>query len=264
MNIEKVKLIIQYALMIASQEDEYHERQLGPIHFIKYVYISDLEYAKFNDGKTFTEAPWIFYNFGPWSNEVNTLIPIALNEIGAVERNMESNFSESDYIRWTLDGQETTQSDSIGVTLPDIIKRALKKYVHKYKNETATLLQFVYITLPMLNATPGESLDFSCATKSKHKAQIEQKSIEREFMPFLEKLSLSEKNLFQAKMDSLKSKFQEKIKKKKIIYTPKYDKVYEEGIEWLDDLAGERFPASAIDVEIDASLWKSKARKENE
>ena len=54
MKSSKIDLLIQYAILIAGQEDEYLDRQLGPIHLIKYVYLADLAYAERNCGKTFT------------------------------------------------------------------------------------------------------------------------------------------------------------------------------------------------------------------
>ncbi|MCK1859649.1 hypothetical protein MXE00_14905, partial [Legionella pneumophila] len=83
LNTENVDLIIQYSILAAGDEDEYLDRQLGPIHIIKYVYLADLYYAKFNTGQTFTGADWSFYKFGPWSQEVNIRIEPALQAIHA-------------------------------------------------------------------------------------------------------------------------------------------------------------------------------------
>ena len=41
MKSSKIDLLIQYAILIAGQEDEYLDRQLGPIHLIKYVYLEE-------------------------------------------------------------------------------------------------------------------------------------------------------------------------------------------------------------------------------
>ena len=54
----RVDLLLQYALLVAGEEDEYIDRQLGPIHLIKYVYLADLAYARHNEGKTFTGIDW--------------------------------------------------------------------------------------------------------------------------------------------------------------------------------------------------------------
>jgi hypothetical protein len=41
MNINKVDLVLKYILATAGQED-YGNREVGPIHLIKYVYLADL------------------------------------------------------------------------------------------------------------------------------------------------------------------------------------------------------------------------------
>lgn len=78
MDSSKVDKIIQFALLVAGEEDDFRDRQLGPIHLIKYVYLADLAYAKHHDGETFTGAKWQFYKFGPWAQEVNQRIEPAL------------------------------------------------------------------------------------------------------------------------------------------------------------------------------------------
>ncbi len=50
----RVDLLLQYALLVAGEQDEFLDRQLGPIHLIKYVYLADLFHAKRNNGVTFT------------------------------------------------------------------------------------------------------------------------------------------------------------------------------------------------------------------
>ena len=41
MDTAKVDLLIQFALAVAAEEDALAERELGPIHLIKYVYLAD-------------------------------------------------------------------------------------------------------------------------------------------------------------------------------------------------------------------------------
>ena len=45
LNLENKGLVVQFALLTAGEEDQQHERQLGPIHLLKYVYLADLAYA---------------------------------------------------------------------------------------------------------------------------------------------------------------------------------------------------------------------------
>ena len=82
-NTGNVDLVIQYSLLAAGDEDDYIDRQLGPIHIIKYVYLADLVYAKHNNGQSFTGIDWQFYKFGPWSQAVHARIEPALKAIHA-------------------------------------------------------------------------------------------------------------------------------------------------------------------------------------
>lgn len=76
---DKIDLIIQFALLAAGDEDDFFDRQLGPIHLIKYVYLADLSFAKRNNGESFTGVDWEFYKFGPWSQQVNERVEPALS-----------------------------------------------------------------------------------------------------------------------------------------------------------------------------------------
>jgi hypothetical protein len=41
MDVKKVDLILKYILAAAGQED-FSNREVGPIHLVKYVYLADL------------------------------------------------------------------------------------------------------------------------------------------------------------------------------------------------------------------------------
>jgi hypothetical protein len=56
MDINKVDLLLKYILAAAGQED-YGNREVGPIHLIKYVYLADLAFAEKHEGETFTGNP---------------------------------------------------------------------------------------------------------------------------------------------------------------------------------------------------------------
>ena len=74
----RVDLLLQYTLLVSGEQDEFLDRQLGPIHLVKYVYLADLFHAKRNNGVTFTGIEWKFYKFGPWSQAVHERIELAL------------------------------------------------------------------------------------------------------------------------------------------------------------------------------------------
>jgi hypothetical protein len=80
MDIKRVDLLLKYILAAAGQEDP-GNREVGPIHLIKYVYLADLIFAEKHGGDTYTGASWRFHNFGPWAPEVCSRIDPVINEV---------------------------------------------------------------------------------------------------------------------------------------------------------------------------------------
>ena len=99
----KIDQIIQYSLLVAGDKDSNYDRQLGPIHLIKYVYLADLSYARSNNGNSYTGINWQFYKFGPWSQTVNSRIEPALLAIHAIKSQFSSDYEDrEDWVRWEL------------------------------------------------------------------------------------------------------------------------------------------------------------------
>jgi hypothetical protein len=163
-------LILQYALLLAGQEDDYFNRQLGPIHLIKYVYLADLAFARRNHGETYTGVDWRFYKFGPWSQAVNARIEPALGVLQADCKVFESDYEErDDWVRWNK--QDYCLLGELEKRIPSCITVDLRRNVHKFLKDTPALLDFVYKTKPMLSAAPNEVLDFSLAIEGSLKEQ---------------------------------------------------------------------------------------------
>ena len=89
-NQKKIDLIVQYSLLAAGQEDDFMDRQLGPIHLVKYIYLADLSYAREKGGETFTGLKWKFHKFGPWSAAAHSSIEPALHAINANQKSFPS------------------------------------------------------------------------------------------------------------------------------------------------------------------------------
>lgn len=251
----KIHRIVQYALLRAADSESYAERELGPIHLIKYLYLVDMDYAKYNDGRIFTGIEWKFHHFGPWSFPAFSELEPALLEIGANRKKLSSVYGENDYDRWSI---RTNHIDdkSINDALPLEVRLSLQHYVRKFKNNTYYLLHFVYATPPMLNAAPGETLDFSHMVK--HDSTIKAEP----YTPFLERISATKRKRLHARMALLKAKVSENAKSSSIYRQPMElhaDQVFENGMEWLDSLAGDSLPESAL-VEFSPEIWKSEAR----
>lgn len=259
MEPSKIDLIIQYALLVAGQEDEYLDRQLGPIHLIKYVYLADLAYAECNHGKTFTGLDWQFYKFGPWSEKVHERIEPALIALGATKKTFSSKFEDKDdWIRWQLTDDDLL--DKIDSQLPHPITSRLKKDIHGFGNDTTSLLSYVYQTAPMLSAAPLENLDFSHLGEATRKAEVSSLKYEdlttREKKKFKERIrELREKNAKRSSVDRRSTQLINPVT------SPRYDDVYYEGLEWLDSLAGPSLIEGEAEAVFSDSVWKSTTRK---
>lgn len=260
MDIGKADLLLQYILTIASEEDEFTDRSLGPIHLLKYVYLADLEYAGRNEGVTYTGAEWKFHHFGPWSPSIYNRIEYALKGIGAERKVITSNY-EDDTVRWSLSGIDKNNIlTTLEKKIDSVSKQAIKKYVHKFTSNTESLLHYVYQTRPMLTAAPGEIITFHS-----------EKAVQSSDAVIKEEKLLSNKQLKGLKM--LREKIQQKMKSKLMnneviverdIISPRYDETFFQGQEWLDSLAGKPIEVTQGELKISPDIWKSKSRFDDE
>lgn len=255
-NTKNLDLIIQYSLLAAGDEDDYLSRQLGPIHIIKYVYLADLNYAKHNEGETYTGAEWIFYKFGPWSQDVYARIEPALLAINANKKSIPSDFEDKeDWVRW--DKHDEYLFNEKQKQLPSKITVLLKQLIHKFGKDTSSLLDYVYKTIPMLHAAPKEQLNFSL---------VKNKMIETHTELLREPTITKKRNKeFKQGMSNIKKRLQEKKLSKTELINPiskfEYDEVYIRGMEWLESLSGEQFTSSTISAEFEDTVWKSSSRR---
>lgn len=255
MNIDRVDLLVQYALAVASQNEDWKERELGPIHLLKYVYLADLAYAERNAGATYTGADWRFYNFGPWSSDVHGRIRPALATIPTLERRFgySNDDGEGEGVRWKLNGPADKVISAIERTIPATIASRLGGFVRKFACDTSELLQFVYRTEPMLRAAPNEKLVFEHA------------------VPVLEPAFETAKPLTEKQRKRLREAAREAREKLKARSAPRYvvpepapvyDEVFEEGMKALDRDAGQEIVEIEGEVHFDSEVWKSRARNE--
>jgi len=243
---------------VAGEEDDFLDRQLGPIHLIKYVYLADLAYAKNNGGKTFTGVKWRFYKFGPWAQEVNQRIEPALLSINTEKKTFPSDYGDKEeWVRWRATDDNSV--DDLKSELPSIITATLRRDVHRFGQATPELLAHVYSTEPMLSAAPKEFLYFSTLKTLSPNSLPERSNNEL--------LSKKKQKNLEANLRNLRLKSSEKLsakRQKKLVKPPisaRYDDVYYEGLEWLDSLAGEKIPKGDKGVVFSDSIWKSPARR---
>ena len=256
--IKHIDLVLQFTLTAAGREDDFKDRELGPIHLIKYLYLADLVYAQEHEGETYTGIAWKFHHFGPWSNEAYARIEPALQEIGAKRRSISSKY-EGDVVRWTISDDHLYLL--LAEKLPSEVTRPIRKYVHEFNGITEDLLHFVYNTWPMLRARPGAILDFSVpAYRRAEKIAEPERST-----ALVEKLSFKQRKKKKEALEQQKKQFQEhleaKMKKPRVKpHPPRYDEIFFEGLNNFESLAGEGIPHKEGAVYFSDDIWESRAR----
>lgn len=262
-NEEKVEHLIAFALAIASEQDDFQHRELGPIHLVKHVYLADLAYAETHGGETFTGTEWRFHHFGPWAVPVFKRVQPAARTINATERQIPTK-DDKDAFRWSLptprgiDAQEERKEllESLG-DLPREAKTAIRFAVRDFGSNTDALLDFVYKTKPMLRAAPGEVLSFKDVVWSP-------KEYPRSDEPLpTAKQRKRRKEEISALVGRMKLALAERRRDPELTPAdppPRYDETFYEGLEALDRLAGDPIPTESGIVSVSDDVWKSKAR----
>ena len=254
-NINRTKKLFQFILLTAGQEDSYFDRELGPIHLLKYLYLADIAHARFNEGKTFTGIEWKFHHYGPWSYEAFQLIEPALFDIGAEKKIIRSTKFEDDFVRWKADNDRLY--NTLYEELPIGIAGDLQKRIHEFGANTTELLHFVYNTAPMLIAAPEETLNVFVV--------INRPDTDSCHEPIEIELTSRQKKKRKAQLDELKKKVREKLDNRAeprmmTMTQPRYDEVFFNGVEELNSLAGEPICKGRFEARFSDEMWKSKAR----
>jgi hypothetical protein len=253
---DRVDLMIQYALAVANEADDYRDRELGPIHLLKYIYLGDLAFARENQGTTFSGSPWKFHKFGPWAQELHAHIQSMATRIGAQERHFASQYQE-DNTRWRLPDLDAADLER---RLPRPVARAIRGNVARYANDTVSLLHFVYRTPPMLAAAPGESLNFDHLAAQPLPAPTQAVS---KPLPAISKTKIKR---LKARLEKIYEERKTREQREFVVPDPPpiYDEVYFQGVEWLEQLAGSPTEATRGKLTFDDSIWKSPGRRDPE
>lgn len=252
---ERLAAVFQHALAVAAEDG----KQLGPIHLLKYAYLADVAHAQKNAGQSFTQVPWRFYHFGPWSGEAFEHIPTALAAVSAREFRFASQYSSEDAVRFELDREHATKVlEQTETRLPWSVSNTLAREVREHGADTKSLLRHVYITGPMLAARPGEVLDLSVGLRPVSSIDGEPER----------KLTRAQKRHRAAIIDTARSTVQKRLaalrQQRRVDPSPapRFDDVFYEGVAQLDRLAGDKPTSSTGEVEFDDSIWHSSLRRE--
>ncbi|OGR08090.1 MAG: hypothetical protein A2511_17905 [Deltaproteobacteria bacterium RIFOXYD12_FULL_50_9] len=265
MNQARVDLLIQYILSVAAQGwGDYNDKEVGPIHIIKYVYLADLAYAMKHGGETYTGIPWIFHNFGPWDVGLYNRIPHAAKAIKAHKRTITETQYE-DFDRWSL--MDDHLMDGLRKQLPGTVALAINGNFRQFQTDTYDLLDHVYSTIPMRHAAPGDLLPFDVAAKIHEQQQKEDEELQAYQA---KRLTAREQKRRKQAFRDLKEKIQAKIaanrRQQHDMYVtptaPRYDELFWKGQDWLDSLAGGPIKAEKGELSVSDNIWKSPARSE--
>jgi len=260
-NTEKIDKLIQFVLLTAGQEDEYIDRWLGPIHLVKFVYLADLAHARANEGRTYTGLPWIFHSYGPWDLSCFKRIESALAAIDAEKKVISSHQFEEDYHRWYI--RDSRLHDQLQEHLPISVTGAIAKFVHQFGTDTNGLLHYVYRTRPMINATPGERLDF---TNEIEVIKTSPPDTEADACKLTARQVKKRKEALRKIKSGLRAMLDKRRKEETsrtaqpAFAPPRYDEIYLKGLEDLDRMAGPTPEEGTYRVIFSDDVWKSKAR----
>ncbi len=211
----KILELIRYITWLATERDEV----LSPIRLIKFLYLTDLYYARKNDGAILTGWPWKFVHYGPFCGESLEAIKRAVDG-GFIEAfPYESQFDDEEHFLYK---HRAEREPAIGSSLPFYITGPLQGAVRKWAGDTYALLDHVYFeTEPMMGVQPGDLLDFSSAQEPEPVKHISMKK-------------LSKKKIEKGKL--LISKIRENQEKYIRLdrEQPIYDEAYFEALDYLN------------------------------
>jgi hypothetical protein len=259
MNIQKIDAILAQILASAGSLEDYRERELGPIHFIKYLYLADLFFAEKHNGQTLTGIRWRFHHFGPWDTGVYQHLDSGLAALGAEKKTISSQYGPDDYIRWNP-GTSAAKRPVAGLDLE--VALFTERMVRKFANRTPDLLDFVYKTPPMLRAAPEEYLSFEPSGFSFRETDaftrvkpIERTEKQKKKLREWEKLARAH---LSEKIKEIRGR-----KQAAVSTPPRYDNVFFEAMSMMEASDLPEITLGQHTARMDDSVWHSKARRED-
>ena len=219
---EKILSFLNY---IVSYGEFNNSSKFGTIHLVKYLYLADYYFHKF-EGKRFTNWEWKMWDLGPWCIDSFKAIKSAslkgyLQSDKAISRYEEDNEYQLFYANKDIIDEKIL--DQLAKNLfTGMTRIAIEGVIKKYASNTNSLLHFVYFdTEPVMNSKKGDILDFDLINDT----------------PLEDKESSYYVPLTQKKIKKMREKIKEILKNKKkpsISFEPRYDDIYINGINELN------------------------------
>ena len=139
----RTDLLFEYLLVTAAHEDDWRNRELGPIHFLKYAYLGDLAYAVKHQGQSYTGGDWRFCHFGPWQAQIHDRIEPALAAIQVDRKTLQSARYDSDFVRFSISRDRDVEQlrERLENELPFGVTGAVRSAIHEFGSNTTALLR---------------------------------------------------------------------------------------------------------------------------
>jgi hypothetical protein len=217
----KISKIIDLAQAICTRVQE-QDGNVSKTKLIKYLYLIDIEYYKVHE-RTYTGFNWIFYHYGPWTNEYEEIY----SEMSSSPLFDIKVSGGLDFDTQFITSSEKKDLDSIFPPKEAMLELKVKRIVDRWACEgLSPLLNYVYFyTKPMMGAEKKETLDFTKILT----------------FPSIPKFKLSKGSLSSSELKKIREKVQAKIREKKltpkkdIVFTPPiYDDLYWQEIDKLN------------------------------
>ncbi len=148
------------------------------ITLVKYLYLLDVYMAQ-ETGHKFTDIKWIFWKFGPYSNDANAFVDELLNLCLVKEKVTETRY-ETDLIQYEPVNLNVSRKDVWRILPPKVLNKIFNIDLNRFADDTYKLLDYVYFdTEPMQNVHIGDVLKFDNLVKDMEKGSIELKPISK-------------------------------------------------------------------------------------
>lgn len=255
MKLDKVVLILKFAMASASRLDDYRSQELAPIALLKLVYLADLACAEIK-GETFTHTPWLFHHFGPWNSAVHQLIDPTLQQMSTKTRTFQDSQGNQG-TRYSLELSSREKSElylELERQLPISVVGMINQTLKNYANDTPGLLSYVYKTKPMKSARPHSELRFDALPQTVQAEPAPPKKISTKEKRRRKEMRLRMRARYQEKEAELSARAEQLVEDGAV-----YDELFFEGLAWLDELAGADPPETQGILEFGA-IWDTEMR----
>jgi hypothetical protein len=209
--------LVQYITWLASEKGEV----LTPIRLVKFLYLADLYYARYFQGKTLTKWPWRFVHYGPFCGQALEAIEQATKKDLIEAIPFESKFDDENHFYYRCRLEEDHPLHDI---LPASVTVPIENAIKQWASDTYQLLDYVYFeTEPMENVSYQDKLDFNRAKKPEIISQIEMRPLSKEKTKKAKEAIRKLKESLSAQQEDTNA------------VEPIYDKLYYQALEIMEE-----------------------------